>query len=133
MIIGAVIDQKVGMKGLSLLISGILILAIFYGGNFGAILGIVGILAIPLLWFIFGWNKPISSLYVNKLSNNKMNQQSKIYPNLSEGYQDAFKRGLNKKYPQNSVKSELADMIRRNLQAGLKERYGDLEPGPSSK
>lgn len=69
----------------------------------------------------------------NNKSNNKKNHQGKIDSNLSRDYQDAFKRGLDKKYPKKQVKSELADMIRRNLQAGLKERYGDLKPERSSK
>jgi hypothetical protein len=69
----------------------------------------------------------------NKISNNKHNQQEKIDPDLSRDYKDAFKRGLDKKYPKKQVKSELADMIRRNLQAGLKERYGELKPEQSSK
>lgn len=134
MLIGGVVVRKEGMKGLSLLISGILMLAIFYGGNFGVILGVVGILAILLSWFIFGWNKPISPLYVNKSSRNKMNQQSKIDPNLSKDYEDAFKRGLNEKYQLNPARDRnWADRIRSNLQAGLKERYGDLKPEPSSK
>lgn len=64
---------------------------------------------------------------------NKLNPQKKIDPNLSPDYQDAFKRGLNKKYPLNRAKDELVDKIRRNLQAGLKERYGDLKPEPSSR
>ena len=67
---------------------------------------------------------------INKIANNKKNQQKKVDPNLSRDYQDAFKRGLNKKYlhhsqmpSENREKDELIDRLRKNLQAGLKEKY----------
>lgn len=70
----------------------------------------------------------------SKLLKNEMNPQSKIDSSLSQEYQDAFKRGLNKKYPLNSAKDRnWVDQIRRNLQVGLKERYGELKPDPSNK
>lgn len=64
---------------------------------------------------------------------NKLKPQNKIDPNLGLDYQDAFKRGLNKKYPLNQGKNELVDKIRRNLQVGLKEKYGVLKLEPSGK
>ena len=93
MVIGGAVVQKEGMKGLALLIVGLLILAMFYGGIFGVILGVAGILLIFLLWFISGWHKSINS-----------------HKNL--------------KFPKPKEKN-WGEQIRKNLQAGLAEKYPD--------
>lgn len=124
MLIGGAVVKKGGIKSLSILIAGILMCLIFYGGILGLIIGVLGIFSILVLFFISERNNPINPLYVNKSSSNKMSQE----------YQDSFKRGLEKKYPANSSKDRnWGDRIRRNLQAGLKEKYGDLKTEPSSK
>ena len=134
MLAGGAVVQQGGIKSLSIPIAGILMCLIFYGGILGLIIGILGIFSILVMFFISGWNKPISRLYVNKSSSKDMNQESKIDLNLSQQYQDSFKRGLDKKYPKIPSKDQnWGDRIRRNLQVGLKEKYGDLKPELSSK
>lgn len=82
--------------------------------------------AVAKIWYMI--------IVKNKSQNNKIKPESKIDSNLSQEYQDAFKRGLNEKYPLNSTKDpNWVDQIRRNLQVGLKERYGELKPDPSNK
>jgi len=63
---------------------------------------------------------------------NKMSSQHKIDPSLSRDYQDAFKRGFNKKFHHQPMMSSeepkkvsLADRIRKNLQSGLASKYSE--------
>lgn len=57
-----------------------------------------------------------------------MKQQGKIDLNLNQGYQDAFKRGLIKKYSLNPAKNQgWADRIRKSFQAGLKKKYPEKD------
>lgn len=96
MLIGGAVAQKEGMRGLSILIAGILVLTMFYGGIFGIIIGGVGILAILIAWLISVWNKPISLLYANKANKLKNDDWGKdiikaANSNLKKRYPKRYK------------------------------------------
>ncbi len=133
--IGTVQQEHGGLRGLMVLTSIIttgMLMLIVIGHNMTIkiiVFTISGVLlggAVAKIWYMI--------IVKNKSQNNKIKPESKIDSNLSQEYQDAFKRGLNEKYPLNSTKDpNWVDQIRRNLQVGLKERYGELKPDPSNK
>lgn len=65
----------------------------------------------------------------NKSQKNYIKPKHTIDPNLSPEYQEAFKKGMEKKYPElfpvqsGKEGSKLANLLRKNLQSGLAKKY----------
>ncbi len=123
MIVGGVIASRAGLKGLSIALIGICLMIAFYGGKMGIPVGIIGIVSILLLWFWSDWKKPLSPLYNVQLQKSNEDKRRVLDPKLSEEYKQGFHAGLEKKYPEKFGKDALIDKLRRNLRAGLAEKY----------
>ena len=99
MLAGGAVVQHDGMKGLGIMIAGILLVIIFYGGLPGVILGAFGLLVLMILWFNSEKDKPISSLYIRSQKKDKMQHEKPIDRSWVKKELERGNANLAKKYP----------------------------------
>lgn len=96
---GAIVKQDGGMQGLAIIIAGLFVLIILYSGVRGLIFGIIGILILITLWFIYDQRNVKNHMNKDNSQNNNIKLRPKIENKLGKQLRKNLQSGLAKKYP----------------------------------